>query len=121
MIGSEGKTHACSRLSQQERVARIAALNDGLRKSGRGGRVMITAGIAALGEERLPAVLRMVAAFDAFDEDNDPYGEHDLGMPTIGGERIMWKIDYYDRACTGGSLDPAVTTRVLTIMLAAGY
>ena len=124
MRGGERKTHACTRLSQQERVDRIAALNDRLRRTGHGGRIMLTAGIAALGNATVRAVLLMVAAFDAFDADNDPYGERDFGKLTIGAERILWKIDYYDRACIGGSpnpADPAVTTRMLTVMLAAEY
>jgi Protein of unknown function (DUF3768) len=41
-----------------------------------------------------------------------------------GGVRCFWKIDYYDRATEMGSpdsADPAVPTRVLTIMLADEY
>ena len=56
-----------------------------------------------------------------FDRDDDPYGEHDFGALTVAGVRLLWKVDYYDAAMTGGSPDPAdpsVTTRVLTVMLA---
>ena len=38
---------------------------------------MITRGVQALGAEAVAALLVEVAAFDAFTEDNDPYGEHD--------------------------------------------
>jgi hypothetical protein len=68
--------------------------------------------------------LRAVAAFEAFDADNDPHGEHDFGALTVVGERLFFKIDCYDRSLTAGSPDPAdaaVTVRVLTVMLAAEY
>ena len=41
-----------------------------------------------------------------------------------GGERLFFKLDYYDLALNGHSPDPAdasVTMRVLTIMLAEEY
>lgn len=65
-------------------------------------------------------ILAAVRAFDSFDTDNDPHGEHDFGVIEIGGVRAFWKIDAYDRELRFGSPepeDPAVTTRVLTIML----
>src|SRR6202008_2313158 len=76
---------------------RICALNDELRRFGRGGRVMITSGIQALGAEGIARVLAAVAAFDAFTTDNDPYGEHDCAILTVDGERVLFKIDYFDR------------------------
>ena len=51
-------------------------------------------------------------------------GEHDFGAIDEGGVRCFWKIDLYDRATEMGSpdpADPAVTTRVLTIMRADEY
>jgi hypothetical protein len=69
-------------------------------------------------------LLRAVADFAAFGPDNDPHGEHDCAVLEHDGERLIWKIDYYDRALTYGSpdpADPAVTQRVLTVMLASEY
>ncbi len=62
--------------------------------------------------------------FDAFTPDNDPHGERDFGSFEHEGERIFWKIDYYDRSLQFGSEDPSdprQTRRVLTIMLASEY
>lgn len=59
--------------------------------------------------------------FADFSEENDPHGEHDFGSFRYNGELIYWKIDYYDKAMEFGSpdpADPAVTTRILTILLA---
>ncbi len=105
-------------------VSRIRALNDALRRSLTDGVLMMTRGVIALGLARQLRILEAVAAFDAFDPDNDPYGEHDFGALEVDGTRLFWKIDYLDRGLTGHSPDPAdptVTTRVLTIMLAEEY
>jgi hypothetical protein len=102
----------------------IRTLNDALRTTFEGGRVLVTQGVRALPLEVNAAALQAVQAFDAFTPENDPYGEHDFGSFELQGARIMWKIDYYDPSLTGGSEDPAdpeVTTRVLTIMLAEEY
>jgi hypothetical protein len=53
-----------------------------------------------------------------------PYGEHDFGSFEIAGEKVFWKIDYYDLSLEFGSndsADPAQTKRVLTILLAEEY
>ncbi|MCJ2007964.1 DUF3768 domain-containing protein [Methylobacterium sp. J-092] len=103
---------------------RIAALNDILRRTLSGGTLVLTAGIVALGRGRQQAILDAVAAFDRFDADNDPHGERDFGAVEVVGERVFWKIDYYDRSGRSASPDPAdtsVTTRVLTVLLAEEY
>jgi hypothetical protein len=105
-------------------AARIRVLNDAFRRSFVGGRVMMTQGIAALSKERRAAIFEAVRRFDRFTPDNDPHGEHDFGAIDHAGQRIFWKIDYYDETLSAGSEDPADpsrTTRVLTVMLAEEY
>jgi hypothetical protein len=103
---------------------RIAELNDLLRKTFIGGRIVITAGIAAMPEPDQAAILAKVQAFDAFSPDNNPHGQRDFGSFSHNGARVFWKIDYYDPSLTCGSedpADPAKTARVLTVMLALEY
>jgi Protein of unknown function (DUF3768) len=103
---------------------RIRELNDALRRSFAGGRVMMTAGVDALPDTAKAAVLGKVRAFDAFDGDNDPHGEHDFGSFEVAGETYFFKLDYYSPDLQGGSenpADPTKTMRVLTIMRADEY
>jgi hypothetical protein len=102
----------------------IRALNDDLRKYLIGGGAVITLGIAALGQKAVDRIVQTVAVFDDFYTANDPYEEHDFGSFEAEGEKILFKIDYYDRTLTHHSPDPAdqtVTERVITIMLADEY
>ena len=106
------------------KTARIRELNDRLRRTGIGGRIVITSAIQALGEHGIKAVLLAVARFDDFTDDNDPWGEHDCAVLTAEDRRIIFKIDYFDcelRWHSPDASDPAVTQRVLTIMLAEEY
>jgi hypothetical protein len=41
---------------------------------------VVTAGVIALGQEQKLKILDAVARRRGFDEDNDPYGEHDFGL-----------------------------------------
>lgn len=104
--------------------AKIAALNDQFRKTGQGGRYMITAGVKALGDQAVMEIVAKVKSFSDFNKNNDPHHEHDMGKMEHNGETIFWKIDYYDKAMQYGSDDPSdqnKTTRVLTILLADEY
>jgi hypothetical protein len=103
---------------------RIRALNDAFRRSFVGGVVVVTSGFESLPADRRGLILAKVRAFDHFNEDNDPHGEHDLGLIEDHDVRCLWKIDYYDRDMELMSPDPAnpsVTMRVLTVMLADEY
>lgn len=103
---------------------RIRNLNDSLRRTGVGGRTMITRGVDALPPPMLGKVLALVRDYNQFKPGDDPYGEHDFGAVEADGVTVFWKIDYYDVDLHHGSpdpADPAVTTRVLTIMLAEEY
>ena len=102
----------------------IKTLNDNLRKHLIGGRVMLTAGINAKSQDDIAKILSEVRHFNNFTEANDPYDEHDFGSFDYKGEKIFWKIDYYDKNYQYLSEDPAkpnVTNRVMTVMLASEY
>ena len=103
---------------------RIRALNDAFRRSFAGGTVVVTAGVESRPSDSRQSILARIRAFDNFDEDNDPHGEHDFGLIEDCDVRCFWKIDYYDTDLELMSPDPAgssVTIRVLTVMLADEY
>ena len=102
-----------------ETSAKIAALNDEHRRSMSG--CTVTRGVAAL-VPLMNEIFVKVRDFNEFTEDNDPYGEHDFGSFEILGNRIFWKIDYYNQELSGwcDPLSPDCR-RVLTIMLAEEF
>lgn len=117
-------TERVGRQSAADRTARTRALNDLLRQTGAGGRMVMTAGVAALPAQEIGAILLAIANFDALDENNDPYQTHDCALLYVGERQLLWKIDYYDRALVNLSpdaSDPAVTSRVMTVMLPEEY
>ena len=125
----------------REQTARIARLNDLARRAmGVACTAVATVGFRSLSASDQSSVRELIETFDAFDEDGDPYGERDFGCVYQLGdgrwtterprlcederERVFWKLDYYDRDLRFGSEDaanPAITRRVLTIMLADEY
>ena len=111
-------------MNDKARSKAVRTLNDAFRTSLQGGTVMMTAGIVALGGEAQMEILVAIQLFDAFDEGNDPWGEHDFGSLEINGERIFFKLDYYDLTRAMHSedpTDPSKTERVMTILLASEY
>lgn len=114
-------------MSNKERAARIATLNDAARKGLTGCVRMLTVGVRALDPYTRSLVLAKVRNFSEFHPGNDPYGEHDFGKVSYEGTSVYFKMDYYDKATfpqSGLSPDPAdpdVTERVLTIMLCEEY
>ncbi len=111
-------------MTANSEAQKIRDLNDALRRNGTGGRIMLTAGVQALGQAAVNEILHKVRAFDAFSKDNDPWGEHDFASVMVGKNKIFWKIDAYDRNLQYASPDPtdaSVTIRVMTIMMADEY
>ena len=97
----------------------IATLNDTFRKTFTGGQVLLTAGIDSMSSEDKANIVSLVQNFNNFNEDNDPYGEHDFLSIDYKGNKIFAKIDYYDLNNQYHSENPAnpdITNRILTIM-----
>jgi len=102
----------------------IRALNDELRQNFATGTAVMTAGVAALGAETVMRIVKTIAVYDDFRHANDPHGEHDFGSFEADGQRILFKIDFFDKGLIAHSpdpSDPSVTERVITIMLAEEY
>ena len=102
----------------------IRTLNDNFRKTFIGGRVMLTCGIRTKTHDEIAEILEKVRSFNNFTTANDPYGEHDFGSFNYKGQKIFWKIDYYDKNMQYLSEDPTdvyKTIRVITILLAEEY
>ena len=107
-----------------ERTQKIAELNDTFRKTGQGGTFLLTRGVVNLPGMNFLALIKALAAFDRFDDGNNPYGERDFGDVDFGGTYLLWKIEYYDLEMEHASpdpTDPAVTKRVMTVMLPEEY
>ncbi|MBQ9034622.1 MAG: DUF3768 domain-containing protein [Alphaproteobacteria bacterium] len=102
----------------------IAEQNDDFRLHPSKGTFCLTSGIRALGKDSVREIIDIVRNFNNFNEDNDPYGEHDFGVFYYRNRQIFFKIDNYDREFLYLSPDvtnPKLTNKVLTVMLAQEY
>ncbi len=121
----EAETQLLWSKPDQPPQGRIRELNDCFRCEGKGrGSVMVTSGVQAAGAAFVIAAVNAIRSFDDFSDDNDPWGEHDFGAVDVDGQKVFWKIEYYDPSLQAGSENPAneaCTHRVLTIMLASEH
>ena len=111
----------CAEIPRAEAIARF---NDDLRKTGRGGTVVVTRSVVTLAGYDPARLAAALADYSAFDADNDPHRERDFGDLTLFGADLLWKVDYYAPDLKFGSNDPAhasVTKRVLTVMTTAEW
>lgn len=112
-------------MTDEEKTAKIRKLNDDLRKFGPGpwNKLFLT---HMMSQTPMPLRLKVFSAvqsFNDFNEDNDPYGEHDCAIMDVKDadgtvHRIFFKIDYYDTDLRYGSEAPwneRMCRRVLTI------
>ena len=76
--------------------------------------LVLTRGIyEKFNDKEVADILQKVKSFSDFNEDNDPWKEHDFGSFDFNGEKIFWKIDNYN--------GQENLNLVLTIMLAEDY
>ena len=89
------------------------------------GKYVISEGIKALPVFIKVNICSAVASYNNFNEDNDPYGEHNYGEIELFGNsiKVIWRIDYFeDETMHSGAEDPEKKCyRLLTIMLADEY
>lgn len=77
------------------RTRAIAELNDTARTTFIGCKLLLTSGVSELNQDQ--KVFTLVREYNTFNEDNDPYGEHDFGRFELAGKILYWKFDYYDQ------------------------
>lgn len=97
----------------------IAKLNDKARRSMQG--CVVSRGVSEM-YMQMNEIFIAVRDYTEFNEDDDPYREHDFGSFELSGIKFFWKIDYYqaDNDTWCDPLDEACR-RTLTIMLADEY
>ena len=99
----------------------VRELNDALRQTFTGGRMLVSPGVLSLPAEANAEVLERVRSFTAFDAENA--AEHDFGRFDLAGVAYCFELECPPRAHDGSKEAPdgGKATRVLTIMCADEY
>lgn len=88
-------------------------------------KLFLSENVHFLAQNNLPAftaLLRKLATHSDFQEENDPWNEHDFGKIELNGKDYFFKFDYYDQSLENWA-DPKEndTVHVLTLMEASEY
>ena len=88
----------------------------------------MTSGVAALRPGFWVKVANKLASLEPkdFDKGNNPYGERDFAPIEVDDEKLLFKIDYFEKgsehmASAETPENPETTDRVLTVMLTDEY
>ena len=92
-------------------TGKIRAINNAFRMIMTGGTVLLTAGVDTLPSGLQAMVIRCVATFSDFNEDNDPRGKHAFGSFILAGRKFFFKLDCYDLNMEFGSENPTTHRR----------
>lgn len=111
---------------------KVSRLNDQLRKNpfnSEYGRIVLSEGILNISDNDRDRCISAMIEFNDFNQDNDPYSEHDMAGFNVRFEdgkerRLFFKIDYYDqdyKYLSENNRNNTDTNRVLTLMFASEY
>jgi hypothetical protein len=81
------------------------------------GQLVFTRNAIEMLGDNITVLIQAVGSFNDFNEDNNPYKEHDFGKIELFGQVWFWKFDYYDKKLQYFGHH----THVLTVMLAEDY
>lgn len=81
-----------------QKITDFGRRNDEIRRQGLFGPdqaspLMVTPGVADLGEDALEELVLAFMRFDNFDSGDDPYGNRDFGALKAGDTTVWFKID----------------------------
>lgn len=85
-----------------------------------GASLIVTQGVKDRFEDWQGGVLGAVVEYKKFTEDNDPYGEHDMGFFEVEDTKLMFKWDDWTDV-PEDMKTPGVGPLMLTVMLAEEY